>query len=95
MDRYNCKWVMAFAPNNASDNAITLGQTTYYSESEEYVKSRPLWQAHENKHKEQWKKEGRFKFAIKYLWYQLTKGYERNPYEIEARLAEGIMKASN
>ena len=88
MDKYN-HWLGKFLKkiNHAKDYAITLGQTVYYSESKEYVMARPRWIKHENCHKKQWKEEGLFKFAIKYMWYNLTKGYEKNPYEIEARAA--------
>ena len=43
---------------------------------------------HEMKHIEQINRDGRFKFAVKYLWYLLVYGYRNNPYEIEARRAE-------
>lgn len=45
---------------------------------------------HELKHIEQIEKEGRFRFAFKYLYYNIKLGYKNNPYEIEARNAELI-----
>jgi hypothetical protein len=84
MNKYNRKWVLKFAPRGEIRWAITLGQTTYYSVSD----VGQSWMNHENCHKRQWAKEGVIKFAIKYLWYQITKGYTNNPYEIEARKAE-------
>ena len=39
---------------------------------------------HEACHIEQVKKEGRLKFIIKYLFYNIKYGYQNNPYEIEA-----------
>ena len=43
--------------------------------------------AHEITHIKQVKKEGRLKFVIKYLWYNIRYGYDNNPYEIDARNA--------
>lgn len=43
---------------------------------------------HETCHIEQVKREGRFKFVCKYLWFNIKYGYRNNPYEIEARGAE-------
>ena len=43
---------------------------------------------HECKHIEQVKRDGRLKFLVKYLWWNITKGYKNNPYEVEAREAE-------
>lgn len=83
-DKYNCEWVDHLRPSGWRDGwAITIGQTTYYSVPLNAVDDR--WLAHEQKHKQQWRTEGYFKFAIKYLWYHFTRGYEKNPYEIEAR----------
>lgn len=42
---------------------------------------------HEVCHIEQVKKEGRFKFICKYLWYNIRYGYHSNPYEVSARRA--------
>lgn len=43
---------------------------------------------HETKHIEQMKRDGKIVFLIKYNWYWLTLGYDKNPYEIEAIKAE-------
>ena len=43
---------------------------------------------HEACHIEQVKKEGRLKFVIKYLFYNIKYGYRNNPYEVEARSKE-------
>lgn len=40
---------------------------------------------HEQVHIEQVKREGRFKFICKYLYYNIKYGYKNNPYEVEAR----------
>ena len=44
---------------------------------------------HERKHLEQIERDGRLLFSIKYLWWLVRCGYWLNPYEIEARKAEG------
>jgi hypothetical protein len=80
---------MWFAPKNAPNWAITLGQTAYYSMSEKEVLARPNWIKHENKHKEQCKRLGTIKYLILNIYYNRIKyGYENNPLEIEAREAE-------
>ena len=43
---------------------------------------------HELEHLEQMKRDGKFRFAFRYLWRSLRYGYRNNPYEIEAREAE-------
>jgi hypothetical protein len=44
---------------------------------------------HERCHLEQIERDGRVLFSIKYLWWLARYGYWLNPYEIEARKAEG------
>lgn len=44
---------------------------------------------HERCHLEQIERDGRLQFSIKYLWWLVRYGYWLNPYEIEARKAEG------
>ena len=83
MDYYNQKWVMKFARNNAKTWAITLGQNTFYPVPKEQVDN--AWRAHEDCHKEQWRKDKLF--PVKYLYELATKGYWNSPYEIEARAA--------
>lgn len=80
-DKYNQKWVSTVFRKERW--AITLGQTTYYSIGESEVG--PVWRAEEDHHKKQFEREGFFKYCIKYLWYNCTKGYKNNPYEIEAK----------
>ncbi len=43
--------------------------------------------AHELEHIKQQVREP-FSFHVKYLWYNFKYGYKKNPYEIEARVAE-------
>ena len=40
---------------------------------------------HKQAHIEQVKRDGRFKFICKYLYYNIKYGYKNNPYEVEAR----------
>jgi hypothetical protein len=44
---------------------------------------------HEKKHLEQIERDGRILFTVKYLYWMARFGYWLNPYEIEARAAEG------
>ena len=43
---------------------------------------------HESCHLEQIERDGRLLFAIKYLWWLCRYGYQKCPYEVEARAAE-------
>lgn len=43
---------------------------------------------HELCHLRQIERDGRAKFAVRYMWWLLRYGYHDNPYEIEAREAE-------
>lgn len=43
---------------------------------------------HEACHIEQVKRDGRLKFIVKYLYYNIKYGYKNNPYEVEARKYE-------
>lgn len=43
---------------------------------------------HEQKHLEQMRRDGKFTYMVKYLWWWATKGYLANPYEVEARRAQ-------
>jgi len=88
MDKYNQIWVAKLF--NKPRWAITIGQVTFYSVP--YLDVNHAWERHENKHKEQWKREGLIKFAVKYLWYQIRYGYQNNPFEIEAREAEKVCR---
>jgi hypothetical protein len=93
MNKYNhwlAKWLKKY--NNEDSYAITIKQTIYYSESEEFVDRFPSWRIHENQHRLQWAREGIFKFVVKYLWYQFHNGYQDNKYEVEARLAAKLNK---
>ena len=88
-DKYNHKWVRILCWFKYKTYAVTISKnTTLYSCSKERAHRYPRWIKHENRHKLQWKRDGIFKFTIKYLWYQIRYGYEHNPYEVDARIAE-------
>ena len=44
----------------------------------------PVTLAHELVHVAQLQRDGGIRMRVRYLWYSLTRGYENNPYEIEA-----------
>ena len=83
MDKYN-HWIGKLFRKvfgyKGGHYAVTLGQTTYYSCDESRVSLR--WKAHEDVHKRQWKRDGKLKFALRYLWQWATKG--EIDYETEA-----------
>ncbi len=64
--------------------AITLPNGIYVLPGREY----PWLIRHERKHEEQMRRLGVARFLIAYLYYQARYGYEDNPFEQEARLAE-------
>jgi hypothetical protein len=43
--------------------------------------------AHERKHLEQMRRDGKLVYMVKYLWWWAVKG-SANPYEVEARQAQ-------
>jgi hypothetical protein len=46
--------------------------------------------SHERVHWQQYQRMGCIGFYIRYFWYQVRYGYDRNPMEIEARSISGI-----
>ena len=60
-------------------NILTIGKPYMLSESH---------YNHETCHIEQVKRDGRLKFIVKYLFYNIKYGYKNNPYEVEARKYE-------
>jgi hypothetical protein len=69
--------------------AIVIGKTIFlHNCSKAHFISNLAWLRHELKHVEQYQKEGILFFIIKYIAYSIRYGYENNPFEIEARLAE-------
>ncbi|BCS53298.1 hypothetical protein [Geobacter sp. SVR] len=88
MDIYNSKFALLFKPKGTERWAITLGPTTLYSVPQEQVSV--SWRKHEECHKRQWKRLWYIGFLVLYLWYHFTKGYQKNPFEIEARKEEQL-----
>jgi hypothetical protein len=86
MDKYN-HWLGKFFGrlNKQELYAVTFGQTAYYSCSIDLVGAG--WRAHEDKHKEQYARDGWVKFLTRYIWQRITKGYENIDYEKEAMQA--------
>lgn len=64
--------------------AITLGSHVLTREGT--LAERVL--RHEEKHVDQWRRFGLMGFLSRYLWYHFRYGYDRNPFEVEARRAE-------
>lgn len=88
MNKYN-HWLgklflKLFGAKTETSYAVTIGQTTYYSCSKDETNLR--WRKHEDCHKMQWKRDGRWTFFWTYLWQQLMG--RQNKYEAEARAAE-------
>jgi len=69
-------------------DAITIAGTTYYWRGADD----PALRAHEQKHREQQARDG-FLFLPKYVAFHVRFGYDRNPYEVEAREAEKEVKS--
>lgn len=68
------------------DGLATPWNTIYYKNIT-MIKNEKL-RRHEKTHIEQMERDGKLLYLIKYNWYWLIMGYEKNPYEIEAREAE-------
>jgi hypothetical protein len=64
--------------------AITLGSHVLTRAS--HLEERVL--RHEQAHVEQWKRHGLLRFLFAYVWFHFRYGYDRNPFEVEARAAE-------
>ena len=47
---------------------------------------------HERKHLEQMQRDGKLVYLIKYTYWLIRYGYWSNPYEVEARSAEVLIK---
>lgn len=74
---------------NVKQVAIVIKNTIYLygTTKEEFIKNKK-WLLHEQKHIEQYKREGVIRFLLKYVYYSMRYGYKNNPFEIEARIAE-------
>ena len=81
------KFVAFLNRSSTGRYAVTTSATcTRYEEQEATVSL--THRKHEDKHKQQIKEEGWLKFMFKYFFFLMIRGYQNNPYEIEARLAE-------
>ena len=94
-DKFDQHWTLWLRQPGATDNAVTIGQTTYYSVPKEVVDKDHAWRAHEDEHKRQWARDGHVGFALKYLWWLFRRGYWNNPYEVEARAAAEKIKGDS
>lgn len=90
-DIYDSRFALWFAPRGEHLWAVTIGPVTFYSVSKERVNA--AWRAHEECHKRQWRRYWYVGFAALYLWYQVRHGYNRNPLEIEARMASRLLNS--
>lgn len=70
--------------NRSENYALTWGNTIRISCSRDRFFMDTIWAKHEINHVFQWKRYGKLRFAIKYVYYFITRGYRRNPLEIEA-----------
>ena len=96
MNVYNSEyWLLRLLAPKGQMWAITMGQTTYFNCYERYVTSQ--WHAHEDCHKAQFARDGKWQFIRRYLWQwftgifkyrSLTQAYLMIDYEVEARRAE-------
>ncbi len=64
---------------------IVVGHTMYLAEP--FATCPEFVFRHELEHIYQIGRDGRFFFYLKYFYYSLRYGYEKNPYELEARAA--------
>ncbi|NTU49473.1 MAG: hypothetical protein HGA87_01010 [Desulfobulbaceae bacterium] len=88
-DVYNSRLALWLRPNRAwTQNAITIGQKTYWSLDSDDPRITTAWRIHEQKHKDQWKKYGIF-FLPNYIWQTIVhRSYYENSFEVAARKAE-------
>jgi hypothetical protein len=82
--QYSTIAILAAKINGSDNYACTIGNTIRISCSlKEFLGDTP-WVHHEVNHTIQYRKYGTLKFACKYVYYWITKGYKRNPFELEA-----------
>lgn len=75
----------ALARMGAPAAAVTLGRTIVVHPE---VPLTPRLLRHELAHVKQWQANP-FAFPVRYVWYSIRYGYNDNPFEVEARQAEG------
>jgi hypothetical protein len=84
-------WFARLAAKNLGSQrmAAVLGRTVHlWNVSREEFLSDPAWVVHELEHVRQFKRYGFLRFSILYLLEYRRHGYEKNRFEVEARIAE-------
>ena len=73
--------------------AIVFGETINIRKGAEFVLGSPRVMAEECYHVLQWRRLGRIRMTVKYLFFAVTRGYEKNPLEVEAKeQASGFLR---
>ncbi|MBN1883877.1 MAG: hypothetical protein JW885_17065 [Deltaproteobacteria bacterium] len=65
--------------------AIVFGETVNVRRGAEFVLGSPRVVAEECYHVLQWRRLGVIRMAVKYLFFTVTRGYDNNPLEMEAK----------
>lgn len=80
----------------ATSVAIVFGSTIHlWRVSKHQFLKDESWVRHELEHIRQYQKFGIMPFLCSYLWEWMRKGYYRNRFEVEARLAEKKLGSVN
>lgn len=79
-------WIAVIAGRIQQEHsyAVTVGHTIYLNCSEKRFREDTPWYRHEMVHIQQYRKYGTTQFLKRYLFYSITRGYKRNPFEMEA-----------
>lgn len=92
MDIYNSKiaaiahWINGADPDIGFAITTSATCTRYTVSGPDKVSER--WLKHEDCHKGQFKRYGWLVFVVKYFYYNIRYGYQNNPFEAEASMAE-------
>src|SRR5947209_13507143 len=84
-------WFAKLAAKNLGSQtmAAVLGRTIHlWNVSREEFLSSPSWVVHELEHVRQFKRYGFLRFCFLYLIEHFRKGYQKNRFEMEARIPE-------
>jgi hypothetical protein len=81
-------WICTHAPFLGYPAGIVLYPFMLFKRSKEEVTDKLF--RHELEHVYQVRRLGWLRFYLTYLWYQITKGYKNNPFEIEANANEDL-----
>jgi len=85
-------WIAKISAMNlkADKCATVVGSTIHlHNASKDELLTNTNWLRHEVCHVKQWNRKGYLLFLIQYLWFSARVGYYNNPFEFEARQAEG------